>query len=153
MCDEIESCRIVLRVLAAFSQRRQQGGGATSPHAGSATHDQAAAKAPYKGATGCSQGQLAREVGAARRGRQSLAGTPACSATPVKGAGCRAPARGYRPWPALPPTVGVAAPCEGGCRRARVTVACVGAATIAAVAQMRQEGLGHPFEKMMILPL
>ncbi|RWW05290.1 hypothetical protein GW17_00031439 [Ensete ventricosum] len=41
-----------------FSQRRQRGGGAAS-------HDKVAAKAPYKGATGCGQGQLAREVGIA----------------------------------------------------------------------------------------
>ncbi|RZR90589.1 hypothetical protein BHM03_00018504 [Ensete ventricosum] len=125
-----------------------------SPHAGPATHGQAAAKAPNKGATGCDQGQPAREVGAARRGssrpqgRQPPAGTPACS---------MAPAMGCRPRLALPPvgaaalTVGVAALWHGGCRQARAVVACARVAT--AVAQMGQEGLGHPFEKRMILPL
>ncbi|RWV81088.1 hypothetical protein GW17_00057526 [Ensete ventricosum] len=39
-----------------------------SPHAGSATHGQAAAKAPYKGAAGCGQDQPVREADTARRG-------------------------------------------------------------------------------------
>ncbi|RRT85879.1 hypothetical protein B296_00003194 [Ensete ventricosum] len=71
-----------------------------SPHVGSATHGQAAAKAPNKGAAGCDQGQPAREVSAARRGsnqpqgRQPPTGTPACSVEP---------AMGCRPRSALPP--------------------------------------------------
>ncbi|RWV82395.1 hypothetical protein GW17_00056108, partial [Ensete ventricosum] len=48
-------------------------------------------------------------------------GTTACSTTPAKGAGCRAPTRGCSPWSALPPAgatalaAGVAAPWLGGC--------------------------------------
>ncbi|RWW10767.1 hypothetical protein GW17_00025678 [Ensete ventricosum] len=94
-----------------------------NPHAGPATHGQAAAKAPCKEVADCGQGQPAREAGVARRGsspqgRQLPAGKPTCSVAPAKGAGCRAPTRGYRPRPALPlagaatPVAGVAAPCR-----------------------------------------
>ncbi|RZR86864.1 hypothetical protein BHM03_00014139, partial [Ensete ventricosum] len=38
---------------------------------------------------------------------------------------------------------------SSGCQRARAVVACVGAAA----AQRGKEGLGHPLEKRMILPL
>ncbi|RWV89392.1 hypothetical protein GW17_00048459 [Ensete ventricosum] len=60
----------------------------------------------------------------------SLAGAVACSATPAKGASYRAPGRGCRPRPALlparvaAPVAGVAVPWQGGCQRARATVAC-----------------------------
>ncbi|RZR98598.1 hypothetical protein BHM03_00027982 [Ensete ventricosum] len=93
----------------------------TSPHAGSATHDQAVAKAPCQGVAGCGQGQPEREASGARKGRRLWAQAPpagevACSAALAKGAICRAPSRGCRPWPTLPlvravaPTAGVAAP-------------------------------------------
>ncbi|RRT53927.1 hypothetical protein B296_00016437, partial [Ensete ventricosum] len=57
----------------------------TSPYAGPATHSQATAKAPYKGAVGYGQGQPEREANDARkgqqhhlRGRQSPASTAGC---------------------------------------------------------------------------
>ncbi|RRT33183.1 hypothetical protein B296_00007968 [Ensete ventricosum] len=133
----------------------------TSPHARPATHDQAAAKAPYKGAVAARKGGA---CGHKRRprGQQSLAGTADCSqpigaaaaynAAPAKGADYWAPARGCRPRPALPPagvatpTVVVVAPWQGGCQRAR-------AATTMTATQRGKEGLGHPMEKRMILPI
>ncbi|RWW44574.1 hypothetical protein BHE74_00049652 [Ensete ventricosum] len=42
---------------------------------------------------------------------------------------------------------------RGGCRWARTAAACVGVVAAVATTQMGQEGLGHPFEKRMILPL
>ncbi|RWV96024.1 hypothetical protein GW17_00041301 [Ensete ventricosum] len=104
------------------AKRRQRGGAASNgqPHAGQATHG---------------QGQPEREANSARKGRQSPAGTAACSATLAKGADCRAPARGYRPRPFLPsvgvatPTAGVVAPWQGGYQRARAAIAYTGAAT------------------------
>ncbi|RWV91397.1 hypothetical protein BHE74_00052931 [Ensete ventricosum] len=115
----------------------------TSPYAGPVAHGQAAAKAPCKGATGCNQGQPAREASDARRGPRLLAeapppGTAACSATPARGPSCRMLARGCHPRPALPPAgatapaAGVAAPWQGDCRWARATVACAGATAAAA---------------------
>ncbi|RWW01985.1 hypothetical protein GW17_00034948 [Ensete ventricosum] len=56
-----------------------------------------------------------------------------------------------RPRPALPParamaqTAGVAAPWQGGCQRAK--------AAATTTMQRRKDGLGHPLEKRMILPL
>ncbi|RWV78691.1 hypothetical protein GW17_00060292 [Ensete ventricosum] len=44
-------------------------------------------------------------------------------------------------------------PLVGGCRWARVATAYVGAAMATTAMQIGQEGLGHPFEKRMILPL
>ncbi|RWW26912.1 hypothetical protein GW17_00008685 [Ensete ventricosum] len=89
---------------------------------------------PYKGATGYGQGQPAREVSGARKGQRLWVevppvGTTACSAVPVRGGGCRTPARGYRLRPTLPPTgaaapaAEVAAPWQGGYRWARAVVA------------------------------
>ncbi|RWV89470.1 hypothetical protein GW17_00048372 [Ensete ventricosum] len=51
-----------------ISEPRQQGGGAASPLARSATHGQVVTKAPCKRGAGCGEGQPAREVGVARRG-------------------------------------------------------------------------------------
>ncbi|RWV85350.1 hypothetical protein BHE74_00026100 [Ensete ventricosum] len=133
-----------------------------------------------KGTAGCSQGQPAREVGAAHRGSSpqgrpvTLAGVVALRSDayghnwlrPAHKGGSRSRAhpltaqrlqRGpaeRRPQGAAAPTVGVATPWQGGCRLARAVVACAGAAaTVAAAAQMGQEGLGHSFEKRTILPL
>ncbi|KAJ8472269.1 hypothetical protein OPV22_026612 [Ensete ventricosum] len=67
----------------------------------------------------------------------------------AKWAGCRVPARGCHPWPALPlagavaPTVGVAAPKQGGCQRARAAAAYIGAA--ATTMQKGKEGYGHVY--------
>ncbi|RWV80157.1 hypothetical protein GW17_00058612 [Ensete ventricosum] len=68
---------------------------------------------------------------ASLKGRQPPAGTAVCSVAPAKGVGCRAPARGYRPWPTLPPAARVAAPWQVGCQRGRAIAACarVAAAT------------------------
>ncbi|RRT71693.1 hypothetical protein B296_00015692 [Ensete ventricosum] len=43
---------------------------------------------------------------------------------------------------AATPAVGVVAPWQGDCKRARAAIACVGATT-----QKGKEGLGHPLEK------
>ncbi|RWW00557.1 hypothetical protein GW17_00036479 [Ensete ventricosum] len=92
-----------------------------------------------RGGGAANQGQTTREADTARRGsspqgrpaplvgeppvgttdRSQPVSTPACSVAPTKGVGCRAPARGYRPRPALPPAraaalaVGVAADGQG----------------------------------------
>ncbi|RWW38586.1 hypothetical protein BHE74_00056168 [Ensete ventricosum] len=92
----------------------------TNPHTRPATHGQAAPKPPYKGATDVAhrgsspQGRClrARSTAASLKGRQPPAGTPACSATPAKGASCMAPARGCRPRSTLSPA-GVTAPVVG----------------------------------------
>ncbi|RWV88652.1 hypothetical protein GW17_00049240 [Ensete ventricosum] len=107
----------VLRVLVTFSQRRQQGGGP-------ATHDQVSAKAPYKGAVGCSQGQPEREASGARKGRRLWA-----EASPVgrsvarvhnrlqrsarKGCRLHGARKGLPPVGAATPAAGVATPWQG----------------------------------------
>ncbi|RWV76838.1 hypothetical protein GW17_00062440 [Ensete ventricosum] len=80
-----------------------------------------------RGGSSCPRAWL---VTASQSGRQPTAGTTACSAAPAKGAGCKVRARGYCPQLALPPA-GAAAPAVG----------------------RGKEGLGHPLEKRMILPL
>ncbi|RWW39418.1 hypothetical protein BHE74_00055251 [Ensete ventricosum] len=120
-----------------------------SPHAGPATHGQTAAKAPMqggdrlrpgparKGGQWRPQGAAARRVDASRqkrrpRGQQPPAGM-AGYGQPAGATVVRGPARGCLPWPALPPTgaaaptVGVAAPWQGGCQRARAVAACAAA--------------------------
>ncbi|RZR75439.1 hypothetical protein BHM03_00057789, partial [Ensete ventricosum] len=60
-------------------------------HAGLATHGQAVAKAPYKGAAGCNQGQLAREADVAHR-----ASNPQGRSMPIaRAAACRGGAYGH----------------------------------------------------------
>ncbi|RWW28612.1 hypothetical protein GW17_00006899 [Ensete ventricosum] len=117
-------------------------------------------KAPYKGAAGCGQGQPKWETSGTRKGRrlqaeESPTGTTDCGqpvgATTAHGYDRLRPARrgdnrpreqplaARRPplgWPALSPAgamtpaVGVAAPWQGGCQRARVAVACAGPAVV-----------------------
>ncbi|RWV90530.1 hypothetical protein GW17_00047255 [Ensete ventricosum] len=82
--------------------------------------------------------------------KRVIRGKVACNATLVKGAGCRAPGRGCRPRPALrlagaaTPAVGVAAPWQGVCQRARAVATCVATTP---TTQRGKEGLGHPLEK------
>ncbi|RWV86729.1 hypothetical protein GW17_00051339 [Ensete ventricosum] len=89
---------------------------------------------------------------------------------PTGMAGCSKPTRGYRPQTALPPAgaaapaTKVAAPSVGRLPAARLQgddcqrppaaspAACAGAAT-ATAQRGAKRGLGHPFEKRMILPL
>ncbi|RZR94128.1 hypothetical protein BHM03_00022755 [Ensete ventricosum] len=101
----------------------------------------AAAKAPYKGATGCGQAPCKGQppAGAATRGHDLL--RPACKglkpAARSQGATARdTPARG-----AVASDQPTASPA-----------ACVGAMAVA-VQWATRRGLGHPFEKRMILPL
>ncbi|RRT68347.1 hypothetical protein B296_00012516 [Ensete ventricosum] len=58
-----------------------------SPHAGLATHSQAATKAPYKGEVGCGQGQPEREASGARKGRRLWAEAPPAGAVATRGHG------------------------------------------------------------------
>ncbi|RWW23792.1 hypothetical protein GW17_00011945 [Ensete ventricosum] len=110
-----------------------------------------------KGGRRRSQGQqLVMEASAAcggnsPQGQQLPASTPACRVAPAMGANCRAPTRAC-PHGQPCSQQGVANPWQGGCRRARATVACAWATATTVAAQMGQEGLGHPFEKRMILP-
>ncbi|RWW02922.1 hypothetical protein BHE74_00029200 [Ensete ventricosum] len=66
-----------------------------SPHAGPVAHGKATAKAPCKGATGCSQGQPIREASGARKGRQlpigvALAGKSAtCGHSRLQRSACK----------------------------------------------------------------
>ncbi|RWV97098.1 hypothetical protein GW17_00040138 [Ensete ventricosum] len=100
---------------------------------------------------GRGHGQPEREVSGARKGWQPPIGAKALlvSTTVYSQPGAR---KGLLPVGATAPVVGVAAPCQGDCQRARATTARIGAATTTAT-QRGTEGLGHPLEKRMILPL
>ncbi|RWV78750.1 hypothetical protein GW17_00060234 [Ensete ventricosum] len=123
-------------LLHFYSESSEKGRPATaSPHVGPATHGQAAAKAPLP-APARGRPTMAR---ASPQGA-TLAGTAGYShwqRGASKGAGCRAPARGCRPWPALPPvgatapTAGVAAASQGNCRSQRADAAFVRATAVA----------------------
>ncbi|RWV94903.1 hypothetical protein GW17_00042520 [Ensete ventricosum] len=130
--NRVESFYVFLLHFRSEGSEEEGRQATTIPYVGPATHGQAAAKAPCKGATGYGQDQPAREAGAAREGSSPQGW---CLA-----ADCRVPARGCRPWPALPPvgaTVPAAvivAPWQGGCRQARAVAAWAGAAMATAKA-------------------
>ncbi|RWW65302.1 hypothetical protein BHE74_00027395 [Ensete ventricosum] len=77
-------------LLCFHSEGSEEGRPATTiPHAGPAAYGQTAAKAPCKGATGCGQGQPAREASDVCKGRRlwekvSSEGTAACSTARAK---------------------------------------------------------------------
>ncbi|RZS22860.1 hypothetical protein BHM03_00055690 [Ensete ventricosum] len=82
-----------------------------SPHVAPATHGQAAAKAPCKGATDCGQGQPAREAGAARSGSSPQERpVPLTGAAARKGGSCRH-GQGLAAWH---PQRGLVAGCPQG---------------------------------------
>ncbi|RRT34440.1 hypothetical protein B296_00053840 [Ensete ventricosum] len=97
-------------------------------------------KAPCKGATGCGQGQPAREVGATHKGSNRPRAHLLATRRPQEGADCRASARGD------------GADRIGGFPLGGWLPAGKGSSSDGNGAD-GQEGLGHPFEKRMILPL
>ncbi|RWV97457.1 hypothetical protein GW17_00039747, partial [Ensete ventricosum] len=96
------------------------------------------------------------------RVRHSQEGSLREEASPARAAACKGdrsqewPPAGASPVRATlveVPTAGVAAPWQSGCWRARPIAAYAWAVVTTTATHMGQEGLGHPFEKRMILPL
>ncbi|RWV81334.1 hypothetical protein GW17_00057260 [Ensete ventricosum] len=108
----------------------------TNPHAGPATHGQAAARASPKGGLA----MPARAI--ADRGHDRL--------RPAHRGGSRLQRGAHM---GLPPAARVATPWRGSCQRARATAACVGAVAAATTTAQRGKELGNPLEKITILPL
>ncbi|RZR98284.1 hypothetical protein BHM03_00027602 [Ensete ventricosum] len=144
----------------------RQRGGAANPHAGPPTHGQAATKTPHKGVAGCGQGQHVREASGARKGRQSPVGAAPTGRSVAhghsrlqrgarKGGRLQDARKGLLPAGVAASVAGVAAPWQGrlpvgkGSRRLRRGND--GNGSDVGVEGVR--GLGHPFEKRMILPL
>ncbi|RWW61031.1 hypothetical protein BHE74_00031927 [Ensete ventricosum] len=76
--NRVESfCAFLLRFPSEGSEEGRLA--TTNPHAGSTTHGQAVAKAPYKGVASYGQSQAAREAGATRRGRSPQGRSAAAS--------------------------------------------------------------------------
>ncbi|RRT37001.1 hypothetical protein B296_00047523 [Ensete ventricosum] len=90
----------------------------SSPHAGPATHGQAAAKAPCNWAIGYGQGQPEREASSARKGRRLWAEAPPAGAAAVckhyrLRPTCRGEALTEAPPAGMTPTTGAAASGQG----------------------------------------
>ncbi|RWW50598.1 hypothetical protein BHE74_00043134 [Ensete ventricosum] len=153
------------------AKRRQRGGGAAShgqPPCRAGHPWLGHSKGPRKEATGCDQGQPAREAGAARGGSSPQGRRLRARIEPTKGASCRAPAgataaRGHtRLQPGarkgLPPAAnpvtnrGSGADRRGGRPLAGWLPAGKGSSDDDRDAD-GAEGLGHPFEKRTIMPL
>ncbi|RWV83061.1 hypothetical protein GW17_00055382, partial [Ensete ventricosum] len=113
-CDEIESRRIVLRILATFSQRRQRGGGAVNPHACRPPTARPRPRPPARGRPAATRASGNRSQGWRLRAEAPLVCTAVygqlAGATVARGHNCLQ--RGARK--GLPPAASPAASRRGG---------------------------------------